>query len=124
MPFEATRWAGEQQHGQDHQRSGDEREKKCPEKTHSALDAAKSCENTENYVNGGFEHGPRSRRSSAVALRRAKPLPEQSACARTRHELVAVAPVVESVGLEELGLDAELVARESHISLWALTNSR
>jgi hypothetical protein len=74
MPFETTRWAGEQQHRQDHQRSGDERQQKCPEKTHSALDAAKSGEKAEYYVDDGFEHGAHSRRSSAAALRQARPL--------------------------------------------------
>jgi hypothetical protein len=69
MPFGAARGAGQKQDRQDYKWSGDKCQKKSAEKAHSAVDAAKSCENTEYYVDDGFEHGARSRRSKALSLR-------------------------------------------------------
>jgi hypothetical protein len=47
-PFDTARWAGDEQYGQHHQWSGDKRENECPEKTHAAVAAAKSREDTED----------------------------------------------------------------------------
>lgn len=48
--------AGEQQHRQDNQGRCDNGQQKCPEKSHSASDSAKSRENAENKIDDGFEH--------------------------------------------------------------------
>src|SRR5580693_5411060 len=57
MPLDAARWAGEQQHRQYHQRGGDERDHERAEEAHSAVDAAKTGENAEHDIYGGFHHG-------------------------------------------------------------------
>src|SRR6202045_3048096 len=57
MPLDAARWAGEQQHRQYHQRGGDERDQERAEEAHSAIDAAKTGENAEDDIYGGFHHG-------------------------------------------------------------------
>src|SRR5580693_3647483 len=57
MPLDAARRAGEQQHRQYHQRGGDERDHERAEEAHSAVDAAKTGENAEDDVDGGFHHG-------------------------------------------------------------------
>jgi hypothetical protein len=119
-PFDsAARWAGEEQNWQYHQRRGGEREEKCPDEPHAAVDAAKSCENAESYIDDCFEHGARSRRSPAVALSWMEPLPDWLASAGACQELAAVAPVL---ALSEL--DEERFERESHNSFWDFTNSR
>src|SRR6202045_3097668 len=56
-PLDAARWAGEQQHRQYHQRGGDERDHERAEEAHSAVDAAKTGENAEHDIDGGFHHG-------------------------------------------------------------------
>src|SRR5580698_8626687 len=56
-PLDAARWAGEQQHRKYHQRGGDERDHERAEEAHSAVDAAKTGENAEDDVYGGFHHG-------------------------------------------------------------------
>jgi hypothetical protein len=61
MPFGAARWAGEKQHGQDYKWSGKKGQKKSAEKTQTAVDAAKSGESTEYYIDNGFEHWARPR---------------------------------------------------------------
>src|SRR5580658_136611 len=85
-PLDAARWAGEQQYRQYHQRGGDERDHERAEEAHSAVDAAKTGENAEDDIYGGFHHGGRSRRSAAVALSPAKPLLDWLASARVSHE--------------------------------------
>src|SRR5579863_2004065 len=82
MPLGAARRAGEQQHRQYHQRGGDERDHERTEEAHSAVDAAKTGENAEDDINGGFHHGGRSRRSAAMALSPAEPLLAWLASAR------------------------------------------
>src|ERR1700722_10217293 len=56
-PLDAARWAGEQQHREYHQRGGDERDYECAEEAHSAVHAAKTGENAEDDIYGGFHHG-------------------------------------------------------------------
>src|ERR1700675_4957219 len=56
-PLDAARRAGEQQHRQYHQRGGDERDHERAEEAHSAVDAAKTGENAEHDIYGGFHHG-------------------------------------------------------------------
>jgi hypothetical protein len=65
--------------------------------------AAKSCENAQNKnADDGFEHGTRSRRTTAVRLQLMEPFPDWLAYGRASQELVAAAPVVVSAGREEL----------------------
>src|SRR5271169_1210287 len=56
-PLDAARRAGEQQHRQYHQRGGDERDHERAEEAQSAVDAAKTGENAEHDIYGGFHHG-------------------------------------------------------------------
>jgi hypothetical protein len=113
MPFDAARRAGEQQQGQNDQGRGDDRKKKRPDKTHSAVDAAKSRQSAENEVDDGFEHGLVLSfyccrvfgEWSHSPIGWHAPLPYQ--------ELVAAAPE-----------PPDGVERESHISFWDLMNSR
>jgi hypothetical protein len=49
-PFKTTGWAGYEQHRQDQQRSGKNRKKECPPKTHPTMSAAKSRKQARNEV--------------------------------------------------------------------------
>jgi hypothetical protein len=68
-PFGTTGLAGKKQDRQHYKRSGDEGQNKSAEKAHSAVNTAYSREGAEHYVDEGFEHGARSRRSTALRLR-------------------------------------------------------
>jgi hypothetical protein len=125
MPLDAAGRAGDEQHWQHDQRSRDKREKKRAKETHAAVDAAKSREHAEDYIHDGFEHGARSRRSTAFALQWVALLPDWLAYTRACQELVAAAPVVAAA--DEPAADPAAWPepfRDSHISLWAFTNSR
>src|ERR1044072_8184827 len=60
MPPPPSGGACEQQDRQYNDRSGDQREKKRTEESHSAVDAAESGENAKEYIDNRFEHEPRS----------------------------------------------------------------
>src|SRR5512143_2326660 len=67
MPLEPPRWTGQQQDRQYDKWSGDDREKKRPEKTHPAIDAEKSRQDAEDDIDDRFEHLPLSRRCPGLS---------------------------------------------------------
>src|SRR4029078_8953449 len=75
----------------------------------SAVNAAYSREGAEHYIDDGFEHGARSRRSTALRL-------------LWMHLLQS--PGYGPVAAPASGDLAARFFRESHMSLWALMNCR
>src|SRR5215472_6155302 len=113
-PFGTTGLAGQKQDRQHYKRSGDEGQNKSAEKAHSAVNTAYSREGAEHYVDEGFEHGARSRRSTALRL-------------RWMHLLQSPNPRGRGYGPVAAPASGDLEARffrESHMSRWALMNCR
>lgn|SRR5512143_3703197 len=104
MPLEPPRWTGQQQDRQYDKWSGDDREKKRPEKTHPAIDAEKSRQDAEDDIDDRFEHLPLSRHCPGLSAL------ESVAATAEHYQLPAV------LAASDPDCDDLLLRRESHMS--------
>jgi hypothetical protein len=111
-PSDPAEWGADQKNGQNNQWRKDQRQKKRQEKPAAAVYAAYSGQSTNDHVKNQFEHGP-------VLINS----PFRASLGWTSGPITrAVQEPACSAGAS--ALRAETFDRESHISFWALTNSR